>query len=92
MRIAQSRVTSQGQISIPAAVRRDLDIGPGSELIWERRENGEYVIRPKRKALNDVHAILEGVSMPRRTEDELRRARQEFLESRSKRPVPVKEG
>lgn len=88
MRVAQSRVTSQGQISIPSAVRKDLDIGPGSELIWERRENGEYVVRPKRRSLRDVHAILGGIPIPCRTEEELMQARREFWESRSEHPIP----
>ena len=34
MAIATSRVTAQGQISVPAAVRRKLGIGPGSVLEW----------------------------------------------------------
>ena len=35
MRIAQSRVTAQGQISVPAEVRRRLGVGPGSILEWD---------------------------------------------------------
>ena len=42
MQIAQSRITAQGQISIPAAVRRMLGIGPGSLLEWELR--GDCVV------------------------------------------------
>ena len=42
MGIAQSKVTAQGQISIPARVRQKLGIGPGSVLEWE--EKGEDVV------------------------------------------------
>jgi AbrB family looped-hinge helix DNA binding protein len=42
MAIAQSRLTAQGQISVPAAVRRKLGIGPGSTLEWH--EQGESIL------------------------------------------------
>jgi AbrB family looped-hinge helix DNA binding protein len=41
---AQSKLTAQGQISVPAEVRRKLGVGPGSILEWEERE-GEFVVR-----------------------------------------------
>lgn len=34
-KIAESRVTAQGQISIPAEVRRRLGVGPGSVIEWD---------------------------------------------------------
>ena len=42
MAIAHSRLTVQGQISVPAAVRRKLGIGPGSTLEWH--EEGERIV------------------------------------------------
>jgi AbrB family looped-hinge helix DNA binding protein len=39
MALAHSKVTAQGQISVPAEVRKKLGIGPGSILEWE--EDGE---------------------------------------------------
>jgi bifunctional DNA-binding transcriptional regulator/antitoxin component of YhaV-PrlF toxin-antitoxin module len=33
----QSKVTAQGQISVPAEVRRQPGVGPGSVLVWEWR-------------------------------------------------------
>ena len=44
MALAHSKVTAQGQISVPAAVRKRLGVGPGSVLEWEERE-GEVVVR-----------------------------------------------
>ena len=40
-----SKLTAQGQISVPAEVRRKLGLGPGSVIEWEERD-GEYVVRP----------------------------------------------
>lgn len=44
MATAHSRLTAQGQISVPAEVRRRLGLIPGSVLEWEERD-GEYVVR-----------------------------------------------
>jgi antitoxin PrlF len=73
MAIAQSKVTSQGQISIPAEVRRKLGIGPGSILEWDE-DQGRIVIRRAAKfTIQDVHRTLfpEGPPPPR-TLDELK--------------------
>lgn len=42
MVLAQSKVTAQGQISVPAEVRRKLGIGPGSVLEWDA--DGETIV------------------------------------------------
>ena len=42
MAIAHSRLTAQGQISVPAAIRRKLGVGPGSTLEWH--EEGEKIV------------------------------------------------
>jgi AbrB family looped-hinge helix DNA binding protein len=42
MALAHSRVTAQGQISVPAEVRRRLGVGPGSVLEWG--EEGESIV------------------------------------------------
>jgi len=35
MVLAESKLTAQGQISVPAEVRRKLGLGPGSVLEWD---------------------------------------------------------
>jgi antitoxin PrlF len=54
----QSKVTAQGQISIPAEVRRKLGIGPGSILEWEDKDGEMVVRRAARYTLADVRAAL----------------------------------
>ena len=44
MAIAQSKLTMQGQVSVPAEVRKRLGLGPGSVLEWEEM-GGEIVVR-----------------------------------------------
>ncbi|MGQ0680356.1 MAG: AbrB/MazE/SpoVT family DNA-binding domain-containing protein [Actinomycetota bacterium] len=56
--IARSRVTAQGQISVPLAVRRRLGIGPGAVLEWD--EDGDRIVvrRAGRYSSQQVHQTL----------------------------------
>lgn len=54
MNPAQSKLTSQGQVSVPAAVRRQLGLGPGAVLEWVE-ERGRIVVR--RAAVHDSAAV-----------------------------------
>ena len=58
MALAHSKVTAQGQISVPADIRRRLGIGPGSILEWE--EEGEKIVvrRAARFTSKDIHRAL----------------------------------
>jgi len=58
MTLARSKITAQGQISVPAEVRRKLGIGPGSVLEWN--EEGEKIVvrRSARYNWEDVHRAL----------------------------------
>ena len=65
MRGIQSKVTAQGQISVPAEVRRQLGVGPGSVLAWEWRD-GEFVVRRAGKSTSaEIHAALFGAGATR---------------------------
>jgi AbrB family looped-hinge helix DNA binding protein len=58
MELPKSRVTAQGQISIPARIRKKLGVGPGSVLEWE--EKGEHIIvrRAGQFTSADIHKAV----------------------------------
>lgn len=58
MAIAHSKVTAQGQISVPAEVRKKLGVGPGSVLEWDEKGDEVVVRRAGRYTFEDVHAAL----------------------------------
>ena len=58
MAIAQSRLTTQGQISIPAEIRRRLGIGPGAVLEWDQVGEQIVVRRAGRFTSEDIHRAL----------------------------------
>ena len=83
MAIAHSKVTAQGQISVPAEVRRKLGIGPGSILEWE--EDGEKMVvrRAGRFTSEDIHKALFPKGPPaRKTLEELKEGIRERMRER----------
>jgi AbrB family looped-hinge helix DNA binding protein len=83
MAIAHSKITAQGQISVPVDVRRKLGIGPGSVLEWEE-DGGKMVVRPAgRFSSEDIHRAVFGTRTPKtRTLDELKEGIRRYARKR----------
>jgi AbrB family looped-hinge helix DNA binding protein len=58
MPLAHSKVTAQGQVSVPAKIRQRLGVGPGSVLEWD--EDGDKVVvrRAGRFSSADIHRAI----------------------------------
>lgn len=54
----RSRITAQGQVSIPSSVRRKLGIGPGSVLEWKEEEGRIVVQRVGGFSSEDIHRAV----------------------------------
>jgi AbrB family looped-hinge helix DNA binding protein len=83
MPLAQSRITAQGQISVPAAIRRKLGVGPGSTLEWD--EDGDRIVvrRAGEYTFADIHRVLfPNGPPPRKTLKELREGIRENIRQR----------
>jgi AbrB family looped-hinge helix DNA binding protein len=65
MALAHSKITAQGQISVPAEVRRRLGVGPGSVLAWEDQEGEIVVRRAGRYSFEEIHRKLFGKRKPK---------------------------
>lgn len=74
MSLPQSKLTAQGQISVPVEIRRKLGIGPGSVLEWD--EDGENVVvrRAGKYSSEDIHRAVFAKPPKPRTLDELKQA------------------
>jgi AbrB family looped-hinge helix DNA binding protein len=85
MAIAYSRLTAQGQVSVPKEVRRRLGIGPGAVLEWE--EDGEKIVvrRAGRYTSEDVHRALFEKAPEPRSLDELREGVRQYVKGRHAR-------
>jgi AbrB family looped-hinge helix DNA binding protein len=58
MPLAHSRLTAQGQISVPSKIRKKLGVGPGSILEWEEKDDEVIVRKAGRHTSADVHEAL----------------------------------
>jgi len=85
MPIAQSKITAQGQISVPAEVRRRLGVGPGSVLEWD--QDGEQIVvrRLGLYSSEDVHKAVFKRPPKGRTLDELNEGRRKYVRRRHAR-------
>ena len=58
MTIAKSKLTAQGQISVPVEIRQRLGVGPGSVLEWDEQGDQVVVRRAGRYSSEEVHSAL----------------------------------
>jgi AbrB family looped-hinge helix DNA binding protein len=72
MVFASSKLTAQGQISVPAEVRRKLGLGPGSVLEWQEEGDRVVVRRAGKYTSEEVHAALFSKKPARKTLAELK--------------------
>ena len=82
MTIAHSKLTAQGQISVPVEVRRRLGIGPGSVLEWDEDDGQIVVRRVGRYTSEDVHRALFSKPPKPRTLDEMKEGIRQYMKGR----------
>ncbi len=86
MEKTQSKLTSQGQVSVPAPVRSFLNLMPGSVLVWAQEGDRIVVERAKRHSTQQVHQALfpegTGGSGPGKTLVELKQGLRQRMRSR----------
>jgi len=86
MEMARSKVTAQGQISVPAEVRRRLGVAPGSVLEWHEEGRKIVVRRSGQYGWEDVHRALFPDGSPKpRTLAELKQAIRRYVGKRHAR-------
>ena len=80
MVIAKSKLTAQGQISVPAEVRRKLGLGPGSILEWDEDDEKVVVRKAGLYTFDDIHKRLfpEG-KPPRKSLKELKKGIEDYM-------------
>ena len=85
MPLAYSKLTAQGQISVPAEVRRKLGLGAGSVLEWDAEGGNIVVRRAGRYTSEDVHRALFAATPKRRTLKDLKEGIRKYVRGRHAR-------
>lgn len=83
MAIAQSKLTAQGQISVPAKVRQKLGLGPGSVLEWDDSgDDGVLVRRVGRYTSEEIHRSVFPTAPSARTVAEMKEGIRRHMQRR----------
>ena len=63
----ESRITAQGQVSVPARIRRRLGLTPGSKIEWCEIGDEVIVRRASKFSSRDIHDAVFGAPPERRS-------------------------
>jgi len=85
MTIAQSKLTAQGQISVPAEIRKKLGLRPGLVLEWDEKGGEVVVRRAGRYTSAQVHEALFGVSHTQKARDDVKEGIRKYIRQRHAR-------
>ncbi|MEI6593309.1 MAG: AbrB/MazE/SpoVT family DNA-binding domain-containing protein [Holophagaceae bacterium] len=72
MSIGQSRITAQGQVSIPVSVMRQFGLAPGEVINWETLNGRLVVAKAGQFSLEDVQQALKLPKGIHKTDEELK--------------------
>lgn len=82
MALAHSKITAQGQVSVPARVRQRLGVGPGSVLEWDQEGDRVVVRKAGRYSSEDIHRVLFPTTPKPRTIDEMKTGIRRYIKKR----------
>lgn len=72
MNIGQSRITAQGQVSIPVSVMRQFGLAPGEVINWDTLNGRLVVAKAGQYSLEDVRKALKLPKGIHKTDEELK--------------------
>ena len=72
MILAQSKITAQGQVSIPVAVMRQFGLVPGEIITWDVLEGRLVIQRAGQYSLEDVQQALQIPPGARKSDEQIR--------------------
>lgn len=89
--MAESVLTSKGQVTIPLAIRHLYQMDAGDRLLWRRDPDGRLVVEPRRTlSLADIRAAAMAAGAPAAprafTRDEMEEAIGQALGEKHGRP------
>mgnify|MGYP003520358345 FL=1 len=86
MALAHSKVTAQGQVSVPARVRQHLGVGPGSVLEWDEEGESVVVRRAGQYTFDDIHKrLFPDGKPPRKSLRELKKGIEDYVREKHAR-------
>ncbi|MCX6877416.1 MAG: AbrB/MazE/SpoVT family DNA-binding domain-containing protein [Verrucomicrobia bacterium] len=85
MKLSQSTITAQGQVSVPVEVRRHLALVPGSVLEWGAEQDRVTVRRVGSHSSEALHRALFQQEPPARSLEDLKNGIRQQVRARHAR-------
>ena len=85
MTLAHSRITAQGQISLPAVVRKKLGVGAGAVLEWTEQDGHIVVSKAGRYTSAEVHGALFGAGASIKSTTDVKQGLKRYMRKRHAR-------
>ena len=80
MRELRSKLTSKGQVTLPAAVRKHLGVGPKDTVVFVMRDDGTVEVRPaKYQTIESICGIAGTLPRPMEWKEMIAIAREDAL-------------
>ena len=59
--MSEATMTSKGQVTIPADIRKALGLGAGERVVFTRLDDGTTIMRAKTRSIMDLRGLLKPV-------------------------------
>ena len=60
--MSEATITSKGQITIPADIRKALGLEAGERVVFTHLDDGTTVMRPKTRSMSEIKGLLKPAS------------------------------
>ena len=64
--MSEATVTSKGQVTIPADIRKALGLGAGERVVFTRLDDGTTIMRAKTRSIIELEGLLKGAAKKRK--------------------------
>lgn len=85
----QTKLTSQGQVSVPAAIRHLLALTPGAAIVWTEDKGQVTVQRAVKHTTEDAHKALfgnEDTTLAPKSLQDLKQGIADYIQQKHARP------
>ena len=65
-------LTSKGQITIPASIRKALRLSAGERVVFTQLDDGTVIMRAKTRSILDLKGLLQAEGLPKLAVDDMR--------------------
>ena len=70
--MSDATLTSKGQITIPANIRKALRLSTGERVVFTQLDDGTVIMRAKTRSVLDLKGLLQAEGLPKLAVDDMR--------------------